>query len=141
VGCSTITTASLLERVVSISGQNGLIETLLDGPLSDAAYARVERMTATEVEEIEFLNLHPADNFDDANIWGKRVQANVLSYTVDQLRTILLSSAENRQILGSFQLPHTLAAIKKTKAAATELAPLIAAYCTDSSVDFHSSGT
>jgi hypothetical protein len=68
-----------------------------------------------------------AMSFDAANDWGKRVVADVGSFSIDQVQVILNGALQNPEIRGSYQLRHVTAAIKQSEAHKDEaIAELVA---------------
>lgn len=96
------------------------------GPLYAAGSRRAARMSLSDMAEFDFLGYPRAVcdrvvkaysgsiDFEDANLWGKAIESNVPSFNEEQTVAILTASLENPQILGSFQLPRTIASIRKT---------------------------
>ncbi len=113
------------------------------GPLRDAALQRVAILSSEEIADIVdfgfIVGVPPeicdravekyaeAKNFEVANEWGKRLAADMSSFSPAHVKKILLAMLINDQIQGSFQLAHVLAAIKKDKSFADpEVAALVA---------------
>lgn len=100
------------------------------GPLLAAARQRVNTLNAKEVADIcgiSFAGAPPeicdhmvrkyseANSFDSANEWSKLIQEELVAFSIEQVKQLLSAALKNNQIQGSFQLPHLLAAVKKSE--------------------------
>jgi hypothetical protein len=121
------------------------IESLPDflepGPLLSSARHRVNLLNVKEVAEIcetAFAGPPPevcdvmvkrysaVTSFDSANEWAKLIQPQLVCFSSAQVKALLTAAVTNDQIQGSFQLPHLLAAVKKsTHHNDTEVAALV----------------
>lgn len=103
---------------------------LRPGPFLTVARKRVARMDVKEIAEFNDMTFAapPSDvgdhmikryseatSFDMANDWSKVIQPQVAYFSTDQIKTMLTAVLQNGELQGSFQLPHLIAAVKRTE--------------------------